>query len=155
MIQIIETKDYHLLSQLNEEIQTFHHRLQPNIFKPYEQEQVNEFFKTVLNKENTKAYLAWENEIPIGYILLFNMKLAENPFQYSRSFVLLDQILVLKKYRGKGIGKILLDAAISYAKDLQIDLIELNHWTHNASARTFFTKNNFQYYNEKMWRSIP
>jgi len=154
MIRILETKDYDLLANLNEEIQTFHHNMQPNIFKPYDKEPIKDFFKNTLNAENVAAFIAQKNESIVGYVLLFIIEVADNPFQYTRTFVLLDQILVLKKHQGKGVGKLLLETALSYAKEKNIDRIELNHWSLNASARKFFTQNKFEYFNEKMWRVV-
>jgi GNAT superfamily N-acetyltransferase len=61
---------------------------------------------------------------------------------------------VLKNYQGKGVGKLLLESTFSFAKENNIDCVELNHWTRNDSARIFFSKNKFEYYNEKMWRAI-
>lgn len=154
MIKVIESKDYNLLAELNEEVQTFHHEIQPKIFKPYNKEAVLSFFKASLNNENAMAYLAQENERTLGYALLFKMNFAENPFQYARTVLLLDQILVLKNYRGKGVGTLLLDAVFNFAGENNIELVELNHWTQNDSARKFFGKNKFEYYNEKMWRAV-
>ena len=154
MINVIQTRDYNLLAKLNEEIQTFHHGIQPGIFKPYDKEAITDFFKKTLDKDNAVAYVANDNGSPIGYVLLFKINLEDNAFQYARNFVLIDQILVLKNHQGKGIGKVLLDTAISFAKENNIDLVEINHWTLNNAARNFFAKNKFEYYNEKMWRKI-
>jgi GNAT superfamily N-acetyltransferase len=154
MIRVVRTKDHHALTRLNEEIQTFHHTIQPTIFKPYDKESVLNFFMTTLNREDAVAYLAEDNQTPIGYVLLFLMNIADNPFQYSRRFILLDQIVVLDTYRGQGVGRQLLDATIAFAKENSMTLIELNHWTNNESARQFFNKNKFEYYNEKMWREL-
>ncbi len=154
MINIVETTDYNLLARLNEEIQTLHNVLLPKIFKPYEQEAVIGFFKTSLNNENATAFVAFENDAPVGYVLLFIMNIPSNPFQYSRSYILIDQISVLQKYRGKGIGKQLLGASYAFAKAHYIEHLELNHWTLNDSARKFFSHHQFEYYNEKMWKAI-
>lgn len=154
MIHIFETKDYSLLANLNEEIQTFHHNMQPNIFKPYDKELIRNFFKTSLNAENVAAYVAKENDTILGYVLLFVINVADTPFQYSRTYVLLDQIVVLKKHQKKGVGKLLLETTFCFAKEKNIEFVELNHWTQNDSARKFFAKNKFEYYNEKMRRAI-
>ncbi len=154
MIKIIETKNYSLLANLNEEIQTLHHSIQPKIFKRYNLETISNYFKTILSDEHVTAFIAKEDEKPVGYVLLFVTNFADNPFQYSRRFVLIDQILVLKNYQEKGIGKLLLEATYSFAKKNKIDTVELNHWTLNESARRFFNKNKFEYYNEKMWIAI-
>ena len=154
MIEIHKTKDYHLLAGLNKEVQTFHHQIFPSIFKPYNQEAITCFFKDAVESEDTVAYLAMENGTAIGYALLFVTNFSENPFQYSRKSILLDQILVLTNHRSKGVGRQLLEAAFSFARSTNIDRVELNHWTQNASARKFFNENGFEYYNEKMWKTI-
>lgn len=151
MIEIIETKDYKLLAELNEEVQTLHHTLQPEIFKPFDKEAITRHFETTVKNENVCAYIAKKNELTIGYIILYKMNFLDNPFQYARRFVLIDQISVIKDYKGNGVGKLLLDTAFVLAKDCNINCIELNHWTLNESARRFFKKNKFEYYNEKMW----
>ena len=154
MIKVVQTKDYILLAKLNEEIQTIHHNIQPTIFKPYDKEAITHFFKKTLDNENVVAYVVTDNETILGYVLLFIINCEDNAFQYSRSFILLDQILVLKNYQRKGVGKLLLDKIFSFAKEKNIGFVEVNHWTLNDSARNFFAKNKFEYYNEKMWRTI-
>lgn len=154
MITIERTDDHVTLAELNEEIQTFHHSIQPGIFKPYNREAVLNFFKTTLSSEKAIAFVAKENETTIGYVLLLTINFAENPFQYARQYILLDQILVLKNHQGKGAGKLLLDAVVSFAKEQHMETIELNHWSQNESARNFFGKNKFEYFNEKMWRAV-
>lgn len=154
MISIVETKDYDVLATMNEEIQTFHHQIQPDVFKPYDKEAIAAFFKSTVNNENARAFVAQENETTLGYVLLFIIHFPENPFQYSRSYILIDQILVLKAHQRKGVGKLLLDATFAFAKAHNIDTVELNHWTQNDEARNFFGRNKFEYYNEKMRRTV-
>lgn len=154
MIEILETKDYILLAELNEEIQSFHSENFPDVFKPYNIEAIAEYFKNALVSENIVAYIAIDNGIAVAYILLNIVNFPENPFQYSRKYILLDQILVLKSHQSKGIGSKLLDAVYTLAKSKNINLVELNHWTKNESARVFFNKCGFIYYNERMWKAI-
>lgn len=154
MIEITETKDFCLLAEMNEEIQTLHHSSYPSVFKPFDKESVTNFFKLSLEKENAVAFIAQKNGAPLAYVLLFIIHFPENPFQYSRSYVLLDQILVLEQYRTMGIGKLLLEATFSFAQSKNIQLVELNHWSRNNVAGNFFRKSGFEYYNEKMWKVL-
>ena len=150
MIKVLETKDYNLIAEMNEEVQLLHHKLYPEIFKPYNNSEVAKFFKDILTKETVKAFVAIENEKMLGYVLMFVNSFMENPFQSKREFILLDQILVLENARSKGIGKLLLDEVFTFAKSLNINVVELNHWTLNESARLFFNKNGFKYQKEIM-----
>lgn len=153
-IKISETKDYELLAALNKEVQELHHSLYPNIFKPYNQEDVTSFFKEILKQSTTKAFTAYVGKEAAGYILLFLKEVPENPFQYSQRFILIDQIGVKNEYRKKGIGKLLLNKAFETAEEKQFKIIRLNHWTMNNDARSFFNKHGFNYFNENMHKSI-
>jgi GNAT superfamily N-acetyltransferase len=150
MIEIHETFDAKLLADLNEEIQTFHHLAYPEIFKPYNRETIRGFFKSALEHENAHVFVARQAEVVLGYVLIFMVDFKENPFQYSRRYILLDQVAVIEKYRGRGVGSTLLNKVFEFAKSISINEIELNHWTSNGSARKFFKKNGFEYFNEKM-----
>ena len=100
------------------------------------------------------AFIAMENEKPLGYLLLFIINFKENPFQYSRNYILLDQIVVLKSHQLKGIAKQLMETTFSFARANKMESIELNHWTKNNAAKAFFNKLGFEYYNEKMWKVL-
>lgn len=152
--EVKQTHDYRLVAKLNKEVQGLHHRLYPEVFKPYDEEAVSVFFRDGLNNENTKAFIAYDNGEAAGYVLVFVKDFNENPFQYARRFLLIDQLLVAEKFRGKGIGKLLLDKVFEVAKELSVNHIRLNHWTLNKEARSFFSKHGFEYYSENMFREI-
>lgn len=149
-MEICEVHDSTVLAALNEEVQSLHHELYPEIFKPYNQTQVAEFFQEVLLQDNVTAFVAKENGLTLGYVLLFAQSVAENPFQYERRFLLLDQIVVSTSNRNQGVGALLLDKTFAFAKSLNLEVVELNHWTLNESARNFFNRHGFSYFNEKM-----
>ena len=151
MPKILQTNNTALLSLLNKEIQEYHHSIQPNIFKPYHPEDIKLFFDMTLQHPMNAAFVVMDKDEAVGYILLNIIETKENPFQFARRYLLIDQILVLKSHRKKGIGNLLVNHAIEFAKIHHIPTIELNHWSMNQTARGFFKKLNFEYYNEKMW----
>lgn len=153
-MEIIACRDSQLLAALNREIQDLHHQMHPDIFKPYHREAILPFFEEKLADENVVAWVAKEQEHYLGYLLLFKVQVPENPFQYARSYVLIDQILVKGNAQNKGIGKKLMEAAMAYAKNQGIDRLEVNHWTLNEKARHFFKSQGFEYYCEKMQMKI-
>ncbi len=154
MIKIKETKDHLLLAELNEEIQTLHHQLYPNVFRPYDKQKVVEVFKERISQEGIKAYIALFDSVIAGYTQVRIVKTEGNVFQFPRHCVYIDQILVKSDFRKKGIGKALLDQISRLAKELEIPKIHLDHWTMNNSARSFFKRNGFEYHREVMSKSI-
>jgi diamine N-acetyltransferase len=112
-IQIRETNDAALLASLNEQVQQLHHELYPEVFKPFDPEAITVFFESLFVEREAKAFLAVDGETVLGYVLLLVVDKKENPFQYERSYLELDQLLVLEEYRGIGIAKLLLEQTIA------------------------------------------
>jgi diamine N-acetyltransferase len=153
-ITIRETMDSQQLAALSEQVQQLHHELYPAIFKPFDHAAIAGFFETLFVEREAKAFLAVEGEAVLGYVLLIITDTKENPFQYQRSFVTLDQLLVLEEHRGKGVAKLLIEQAIAYTREQQVDRIELNHWTMNHAARACFNRNGFRYSRESMYMDL-
>jgi len=155
-IAIRETSDSQQLAALNEQVQKLHHELYPEVFKPYDAKAIAAYFESLLVEREAKAFLAVDTETDriLGYVLLIVVDKKENPFQYERSYVELDQILVLEEFRGNGIAKLLLEQSVAWTRELLLDRIELNHWTMNHGARSFFNANGFKYCRESMFMTL-
>jgi ribosomal protein S18 acetylase RimI-like enzyme len=150
MITISPTRDSNLLAELNREVQDLHHRLQPEVFKPWEHESIAKALKEMLQSADLLAFVARYEEQKAGYILLRVMESPENAFAFADRLIYIDQISVKVEFRGKGIGKALVNRALEVAREEGITKVSLDHWTINEGARTFFGKAGFKYYNERM-----
>ena len=144
MTTISETNDAELIAVLNEEVQDLHHKLYPSRFKPYNKNEVAPAFKAMLSQHNCKAYVAYDDGVPAGYIIFFIKEVDDSPFHYRNRSVYIDQLAVQKKHRKKGIGKLLLETAAKLAADLSIADIELDYWHENKDAALFFEKQGFK-----------
>ncbi len=154
MISIVETKDYKIISKLNEEVQNLHARLHPEVFKAYNNEAIELEFKNFLSDPNCKCFLAKNDESAIGYIFCFIRAINENAFHYSFKTIYIDQLTVLEKYRRSGVGKLLLEQVEHLAKEHSIEKIELDHWSSNDVAARYFRKNGYQLYKERLFKLI-
>ena len=154
MAVIIETKDVQLLAEMNEEIQTLHYDLYPQVFKPYNFEMVEQAFEHFLDHPDARAYVAMQDNVPAGYILIKVKDSIESAFKYASRAIYIDQVAVLENYRGAGIGEELLNKAYEFAFENEIDQVELDHWSMNLTARYFFDKHGFQYFNERMFKVL-
>jgi diamine N-acetyltransferase len=143
-ITIELTTNAKLLAALNEQVQSLHHQWYPERFKEWNREGAVSFFRETLSKPNISAFVAKENDDILGYVLLFEMINPENPFQFEHRFLLIDQILVLEKARNKGVGGLLMNTAFDFAKEKNLQNIELNHWMLNETAASFFKKFGFE-----------
>lgn len=154
MVNIIETRDHELLAVLNEEMQTWHHLNYPAIFRPYDREAMARTFQSFFNRPQSHAYLAVEDGKCLGYLFLFVHLMPETAFMYAYQAMHIDQVLVLEHARSRGIGKLLLDEAELMARNLGINRIDMNHWAQNELAHSFFSRNGFISYNERMYKML-
>ena len=151
---IESTKDFKLLTSLNREVQDWHYKHYPEVFKQFDQNAIEDAFKDLIEKENAYAFVAKNNANAVGYILAFIEHRTESAFQYERKILNIDQILVLEHHRKSGIGQALMDRAILLAKEKKVDEVQLEHWEGNQLALQFFAKNGFEYFKHRMTKSV-
>jgi len=94
------------------------------------------------NEPDTQYWIAWYNNEPAAYSRwCFGRQEvgmdAANPMEFHRLYV-------LAKYKGKGIGHIILSSAIDAATKRNCDRIWLGVWEHNAPAIAFYRKFGFE-----------
>lgn len=153
MIQNIEIRpctDAALLCELNKDLQNLHHTMYPLQFKKHRTEALLPAFEAMLARINSHAYVAWQGNEALGYIMLFVQDRAESAFQYEMLVLHLDQIFVYELYRPLGVGRLFMDHVKALALEMGADRVQLDHWTANDRARSFFKKSGFSYFNERM-----
>lgn len=150
MLRIKPSNNAELLASLNQEVQEWHHRNYPERFKPYNQWAIEKTFEELLESPDWLAWVAWWGERPVGYTLSLIRVQPDSAFTYQSNIWYLDQVCVTEAYRGRGIAKALMETIKTEALKRDIVLIEMNHWTKNITAKNFFTRQGFQYFNERM-----
>ena len=151
-MKIIAATEDHLndLVSLNMEVQNLHVGFEPEIFKKPDHNEIKHFFRDILKDENRKTLICFDENRSVGYISLQIGGHEEHAFCYAQKWIYIDQIGVSEKYRGKGIGKKLIEAAKKFAKQHQINRIMLDVWTVNKNAKEFFKKQGFNVLIERM-----
>ena len=86
-----------------------------------------------------KEIVAVDDEKIVGYLLLTKIL---NPIT-NRYYCLVDYVCVLKEYRGREIGKELLDMAYEIAKEEGAIYLQLTSSIFRASAHRLYEKCNF------------
>ncbi|MFZ5969591.1 MAG: GNAT family N-acetyltransferase [Bacillota bacterium] len=150
-ICVKETKDPKLLAELNHDVQEIHANIEPEIFKRFDKDEMEGLFKEILEEQEASAYVAYYNGQAAGYILLAKKEYRETAFKYGYSALYIDQICVQERFRGKEIGKALMEKAKSVSQETGINRIELDFWYKNMNAGQFFRTQGFETYNEKMF----
>ncbi|MFA5203648.1 MAG: GNAT family N-acetyltransferase [Lentisphaeria bacterium] len=143
-ISIVSSKDADLIAVLNETVQRLHQERYPAYFKAYDYEVVRKSFKEMLEKDNWFAYVAYDADQPIGYIVFYIRNYGENPFRYSYKGISVDQLSVIKEYQNRGIGSQLMKKAEAMGREIGASQIELTFWDKNTEAKKFYNKKGFE-----------
>jgi ribosomal protein S18 acetylase RimI-like enzyme len=142
-IRIATIDDARILSELG--ARTFYDTFRPYnseadmqtyITKSYSEAQI----ESNLQDQQIHYALLFDDNEAVGYVkLLLN---ASNE-KLKESCIELEKIYVLQTNHGNGAGKLLMDYAITFAKDHQYRILFLGVWEENKRAVRFYEKNGF------------
>ena len=96
---------------------------------------------TELENPHSLFYLAWDKQLPIGYLKL-NRGDAQTDLQ-ERDSLEIERIYVKAEYHGKKVGQMLCDKAVEVAIENNKKSIWLGVWEENLKAIRFYEKNGF------------
>jgi ribosomal protein S18 acetylase RimI-like enzyme len=145
--------DAALLSALNAEVQAVHavgfpERFKapgPCIFPPIE-------VSALIARPDNLFFLAFTDQKPAGYAYAEIVRRPETSLTHAYETVHVHHLLVKGECRRQGIGTSLLAAARDAGLERGIALLTLDVWSFNEDARSFFRRNGFAPYVERLWR---
>jgi ribosomal protein S18 acetylase RimI-like enzyme len=152
LIRRASTIDAELLSSLNVDVQTIHWSALPTRFKPPGPDTFPPSAAAeLLAKPANFVFVAEVDSLPVGYAYAEVVHRAETPFSYADDLVYLHHISLRPSCRKQGLGRALMDAVRSAASGMGITVFALDVWTFNEDARSFFRRQGFTPYIERLW----
>ncbi len=137
MIREMNLNDYEDVRILVKQIHELHLSNRPDIYNDGESFP-KEYFKKVLNDANNLNYVYVENKKIVGALNASLQHTNPLPIIKLRTFYFIENIVVDKNHRRKGIAKKLFHYLTLKAKENNIDSIELNVWSFNTEAIKFY-----------------
>ena len=138
MIRYAMEKDIEKIEDLLSQVDMVHHNGRPDIFKignKYSEEELKELLN---NKQRPILVSVNESDEVIGYCFGIFQQHKDNSILTNVKTLYIDDLCVDEKFRGKGIGKELYEAALSLAKEKGCYNLTLNVWSCNESAIRFY-----------------
>ena len=138
MIRYAMEKDIEKIEYLLSQVDMVHHNGRPDIFKignKYSEEELKELLN---NKQRPILVSVNESDEVIGYCFGIFQQHKDNSILTNIKTLYIDDLCVDEKFRGKGIGKELYEAALSLAKEKGCYNLTLNVWSCNESAIRFY-----------------
>jgi ribosomal protein S18 acetylase RimI-like enzyme len=138
MIRYAMEKDIEKIEDLLSQVDMVHHNGRPDIFKignKYSEEELKELLN---NKQCPILVSVNETDEVVGYCFGIFQRHKENSILTDIKTLYIDDLCVDEKFRGKGVGKELYEAALSLAKEKGCYNLTLNVWSCNESAIRFY-----------------
>lgn len=102
------------------------------------------YYQDRILKDNGCVLVARNNRKIVGYLAGFVFQ--KNPCRNVKKFSELENMYVLKEYRGKGVGTGLCNEFIKWCKNKQAEIIRVSASAKNTRAINFYKNNNFKDY---------
>ena len=135
--------DHVAIAELNVVVQQMHHDAAPELFKPPEMAAIVDYFRQALRSDALRAFVIEADGAVRGYALARLQTQPETALTYGGLVVELDQISVDPAYRGRGLGRQLIDQVKSLASDVGAARLQLTVWEFNRHARDVFERAGF------------
>ncbi len=109
-----------------------------NMMWPFSKNGID-YYKKLANGKYGKCFIAYLGKIPVGYVAL-----SKKDFGYRKSkYVEIENIGVVPEYRSQGIGKILMEKTVEWAKNQKATKLYVSAYWGNKKAINYYKKNGF------------
>lgn len=135
-----ESGDLAVVNKLLYQVEDLHRVGRPDIFKPGEKKYTDEQLLQIFKSELTPVFVAVEGDAVLGYVFCIVQQTVGAKCIFNHKTLYIDDLCVDESARGKGVGKILYDYAIDYARSIGCHNVTLHVWEKNPGARAFYEK---------------
>lgn len=152
IIRKASIEDYTHLCPIYEELDNLHLKNHPEIFRtPLNCSRKKSDIETIIENPNRELFIAEINSEIVGFVECFIAKSHPHPVIKEREWVQLDNIAVKNEYQNKKIGNLLLERAKEWAKEKNLNRIELTVYSFNTNTINFYEKKGFNEISKKMY----
>lgn len=143
IIRKAEERDFNEVVSLHRQLDDFHTKNVPKYFKCIETEFRKELFLSRLNSEDGFYLIVQIDEKVVGFANCAILEVKDNPYRINKKFLKIEDIIVDEKYRRKNIATKLFQFLEDYARNHDLDYLELGVVEFNE-ARLFYEKSGFR-----------
>lgn len=139
-----ELRDAGALDRLIIYLDGFHAQARPDLFRePSETPRGADFLQKTLEDPLQQILVSGDDGELAGYVHVIVKETAASPYKLERRYAEIDAIAVHPARQRLGIGRILLEAAISWSADQNVSDLQIGVHEFNASARALYERLGF------------
>ena len=149
IVRSANASDLEIVNKLLYQVEDLHRVGRPDIFKPGEKKYTDEQLLEIFQNPATPVFVAVDDcgekadrkkERVLGYVFCIIQETKGAKCIFDHKTLYIDDLCVDESARGKGVGKILYDYAVEYARSIGCHNVTLHVWDKNPGARTFYEK---------------
>lgn len=135
-----KASDLAIVNKLLYQVEDLHRVGRPDLFKPGEKKYTDDQLLEIFQNPATPVFVAEEDGLVLGYVFCILQETRGAKAMFDHTTLYIDDLCVDESARGKGVGKILYDYTIDYARSIGCHNVTLHVWEKNPGARTFYEK---------------
>lgn len=132
--------DIPTLDKLLYQVNNIHNETRPDLFIANKKKYNDEELLRIISNNETPIFVAEENGEVLGYAFCIHKYMPKGGNMTNIKTLYIDDLCIDENARGKGIGKMLYNYVLDYAKQNGFYNISLNVWAENKSAIGFYEK---------------
>lgn len=146
------SSDYNDISRLNAEVHNLHVENRSDVFTNINNPLLKEHFNNLLNESNIKLFVVedTDKEQSIAYSTIKIIETQSISILIQRRLAYIDDFCVLSNYKKNGIGRLLFQSIVNYARVEGALSLQLVVWEFNKDAIYFYKKMGMSTRNRKM-----
>ncbi|MEM8642528.1 MAG: GNAT family N-acetyltransferase [Cyanobacteria bacterium P01_G01_bin.54] len=144
-IRKAKVQDIPEIQRLYRQLDDHHTELLPEFFQPVEGDaRGNDVVQTWIVRDDADYLLAELDTQVVGFVTVERSAHPKYPMFRPHKFALIDNAVVDKPYRSKGIGTALFQATIDWARSHGLRYVQTSVWHKNAGAQEFYLDQGFR-----------
>ena len=133
-------EDLPVVNKLLYQVEDIHRIGRPDLFKVGEKKYTDQQLLEIFSDEKTPVFVADSPDGVLGYVFCIVQQTKGAKAMYDHTTLYIDDLCVDSQARGRGVGKILYDYALGFAKSIGCHNLTLHVWDKNPGARAFYEK---------------
>lgn len=131
--------DYDRLRPVFDEVEAYHREALPQLFRaPPDTFPSRPLYTALIKGPESAVFVADEGGELIGFVTVRVQQAPDDPILVPRRFATVDMLAVRSDRRRQGVGRTLMEATHSWARDQGLQEVQLNVWEFNRRAIGFY-----------------
>lgn len=148
-------EDIPTLNALFQQVDNYHSDGLPDYFQPTQQPaRSREYLQGLITDQNVGLFVAQRDRQLAGFVHVEMRSAPAFAVFVQRIFAVVDNLGVQQEFRRQGVGKALMQAAEGWAQDRGAKTVELNVYTFNEAAMSFYRALGYEPLSYRMSKNI-